>query len=175
MNVFAWDKVDLPEEIKERLTRAPSTMKADNREELMELALGGRGADVFNVEFDVRDRGRVAEAWVVRCRNGIGVNYTEPYMRRRDPECLVVADQDPSDQSRFDRRFGYPFDSLRGEILDWLAGQPLLVVPFRAGGSDLCVGGPGLCYDALLVAPANAAFFAAALADLQGMLPGDAR
>ena len=92
-------------------------------------------------------------------------------MRRRDPECLVVADHNPSDQSRFDQRFGYPFDSLRGEILDWLAGQPLLVVPFRAGGSDLCVGGPGLCHDALLVAPANAAFFAAALADLQGMLP----
>jgi len=29
---------------------------------------------------------------VAQCRNGLAVNYTEPYMRRRDPECSVIGD-----------------------------------------------------------------------------------
>jgi hypothetical protein len=29
------------------------------------------------------------------------VNYTEVYMRRRDPHCLVVADDQPSDKPQF--------------------------------------------------------------------------
>lgn len=84
-------------------------------------------------------------------------------MRRRDPECMVVGDNLPTDKLRFDERFGTPFTSLRSDVLEWLGEQHLLVIPFRPGG-DLGV-------DAILIAPANAAFFAAALGDLQRMIP----
>ncbi|MGH7442080.1 MAG: DUF4914 family protein, partial [bacterium] len=50
--------------------------------------------------------------------------------------------------------------------LDWLKGQDLIVVPFYAGPD-------ALGYGALLVCPRKAGFFAGALADLQGMIPGN--
>lgn len=135
------------------------------RSELLELALGG-STDRFEVAYDIPDRGRVVEAEVVRARNGVAINMPEPYMRRRDPDCMLVADDEPSDKPRFVDRFKVPFDTWRGDILEWLGEQSLVVVPFRAGHRSSN-------YDALLVAPENAAFFAAALADLQGMLGPD--
>jgi hypothetical protein len=93
----------------------------------------------------------------------LGVNYTESYMRRRDPDCMVIADEQPTDKTRFGERFGRPFEAARCDIMAWLAQQQLLLVPFFAGGAELG-------YEALLVAPANAAFFAAGLADLQQMV-----
>ncbi|WP_409968433.1 DUF4914 family protein [Bengtsoniella intestinalis] len=48
---------------------------------------------------------------------------------------------------------------MRKETMDWLSRHDLIVLPFLAGGK----GG----YDALLVCPVNAAFFATGLADLQ--------
>jgi hypothetical protein len=134
-----------------------------DRAQLIEAALGGE-PDRFEVAYDIPRRGRVVEAEVVRARNGVAVNMPEPYMRRRDPDCMVVADQEPSDKPRFADRFGAPFQDWRTEIVAWLTEQSLLVLPFRAGRRESN-------YDALLVAPLNAAFFAAALADLQGMLP----
>ena len=29
---------------------------------------------------------------MTRCKNGLAINYIESYMRRRDPDCLVVAE-----------------------------------------------------------------------------------
>jgi len=136
-----------------------------DRAELIELSLGGV-PDRFEVAYEVPQRGRVVEAEVVRCRNGVAVNMPEPYMRRRDPDCMVVADEEPSDKPRFHDRFGAPFTNWRSDIFAWLAKQSLIVLPFRAGHRESN-------YDALLIAPANAAFFAAALADLQGMLGPD--
>jgi hypothetical protein len=40
--------------------------------------------------YDIPNRGKVVEALVCRVRNGISANYTEPYMRRRDPDCMVI-------------------------------------------------------------------------------------
>ena len=37
-------------------------------------------------------KGRVVEAVACRVKNGISANYLEPYMRRRDPDCMVIAD-----------------------------------------------------------------------------------
>ena len=136
-----------------------------DRAHLIDLALGGV-QDHFQVAYDIPQRGCVVEAEVVRCRNGIAVNMPEPYMRRRDPDCMVVADDEPSDKPRFADRFKVPFDDWRTEILAWLAEQSLIVLPFRAGRRESN-------YDALLIVPANAAFFAASLADLQGMLGPD--
>ena len=137
-----------------------------SRAELIELSLGG-APDRFEVAYDIPHHGRVVEAEVVRVRNGVAVNMPEPYMRRRDPDCMVVADEEPSDKPRFSDRFAVPFQDWRGEIIGWLATQSLIALPFRAGRRESN-------YDALLIVPANAAFFAAALADLQGMLgPGE--
>ncbi|MBN2387416.1 MAG: DUF4914 family protein [Anaerolineales bacterium] len=161
----AWQKLDLPEDLKMALVMAPSVCVPADREQLIRLATGNNGGHEYQVKYTLPDRKEdVLEALVVRCRNGIGVNYAEPYMRRRDPDSMVVADDRPTDKPRFSDMFPYPFTALREEIFDWLTEQDLLVLPFLAGGSDLG-------YDALLVAPANAAFFAVALADLQGMLP----
>ena len=123
------------------------------------------GPTRFEVAYEVPGRGRVVEADVVHCRNGLAVNYTEPYMRRRDPDCMVVADDLPTDKTRFAERFSQPFATLRREIFDWLASQDLVLLAFQSGGMELGAA-------SLLVAPANAAFFVAALANLQTMIPG---
>ena len=155
----------LTPELAALLGRAPKVTTSAKREVLIELALGGTGSDTYDVVYDVPGKGAVTEATVVRCRNGLAVNYPDPKMRRRDPDCMVIADDGPTDKPQFKDRFGIGFDGLRGEILAWLESQELIVLPFRAGGN--LIG-----YDALLVAPANAAFFAAALGDLQGKIPG---
>jgi hypothetical protein len=135
-----------------------------DRQELLDLALGGPGRDTFEVVYDVPENGTVVEATVVRCRNGIAVNYPDITMRRRDPDCMVIADRQPTDKARFEERYGEPFEPLREKIFEWLRQQPLIALPFMAGSAEVA-------YPALLVGPANAAFFAAALADLQGMIP----
>lgn len=155
---------NLPADVQAVLDRSPCVLVPKTREELVELALGGHGASLFEVAYDVPGEGRIVEANVVRCRNGVAVNYTEAYMRRRDPDCMVVGDDRPTDKPRFADRFGNSFESLRASVLEWLANQHLLVIPFHAGGSQLGI-------DAVLIAPANAAFFAVALADLQRMIP----
>ena len=100
----------------------------------------------------------------MRCKNGVAVNYCEPYMRRRDPDCMVVADDRPTDKTPFADRFDVPYAELRRGVLNWLAEQDLVLLPFHAGG-------PRCGYESLLVAPKNAAFFAAGLASLQSMIP----
>lgn len=157
-------RLNLPPEAQTILKAAPSYVLAESREQLAQLALGNTGEDRFEVAYEVAGQGRIVEAEVVRCKNGLAVNYTEAYMRRRDPACMVVADNLPTDKTRFSERFDQPFETLRQEIFDWLALQDLVVLAFRAGGVVPGVGG-------VLIAPVNAAFFAAGLADLQSMIP----
>ncbi len=159
-----WNNLRVPAEVELILAHAPSVLIPESREQLLELALGDQYTERYEVAYEVPGQGRIVEAEVVRCRNGVGVNYAEPYMRRRDPECMVVADERPSDKARYVDRFGGSFDGVRQEIFDWLAQQELVVLPFLAGSE-------ALGYHALLIAPRNAAYFAAGLADLQGMLP----
>src|SRR5690606_11246398 len=70
------------------------------------------------------------------------------------------------DKTRYRDRFGTDFAPVRQETLDWLGTQELVVVPFKAGG--LTHGSPSLA-----VVPANSAFFALALVDLQGWVTFD--
>lgn len=164
-SLSALEKIAIPDDLRAALEKAPAILFPSDRKSLVEMAMGGQ-KDIFDVEYDVAGKDRILEARVVRCKNGLAVNYTEAYMRRRDPDCMVVADDDPSDKTRYSERFEQPFPELKNEVLTWLSHQELMVLPFCAGGTDLG-------YDALLVAPVNAAFFAAALADLQGMIPRD--
>jgi hypothetical protein len=157
--------IRLPDEIAAVLAKAPSWHIPTGRDDLVARALGGDATALqYEVAYDVPGKGRVVEATVSRCRNGLAVNYTEAYMRRRDPDCMIVADDRPTDQTAFADRFSEPFPTVRAQILAWLAKQDLLVMPFWAGD-------PKLGYASLLIAPANAGFFAAGLADLQGMIP----
>ena len=108
----------------------------ESRDELLDLAIPG-GVDLFEVAYDVPGRGRVVEATVARCKNGAAVNYTEPYMRRRDPEAMVIADDGPTDKRRYKERFGEGFDTVRSETFEWLAAQErLIVLPFRSGDNE---------------------------------------
>ena len=162
----AWtlDRLVLPDDVARALAAAPALRFADDRADLATLALGGPGRERHEVRYALPDGRTVLEAEVVRARNGVAVNYAEPYMRRRDPDSMVVGDGGPTDQPRFTDRFDVPFAQLRADVLRWLSGTELLALPFTAGG--------GLDFPALLVCPANAAFFAAALADLQAPVFG---
>jgi hypothetical protein len=153
----------LPDDVSQILVKAPSIFMPETREDLLSLAMGGKTEGTFEVRYDFPGVGEFCEAVVTKCRNGLAVNYTDIYMRRRDPDCMVIADDEPTDKTRFKDRFGGSFEPLREDAMHWLATQKLLLLPFMAGGEDMG-------YPALLIAPQNAAFFAGGLADLQGFV-----
>lgn len=153
----------IPLAVEEILAACPGYTVARNKQDLLALAVRDAVHGVHEVAYDVPGRGRVVEARVCRVKNGIAANYLEPYMRRRDPDCMVIADEKPTDKPRFRDEFGEDFQQLRQETFDWLKMQELALFPFIAGA-------PGKGADALVVAPANAGFFALGLALLQGIL-----
>jgi len=120
----------------------------------------------YIVGYDVPGQGFVSEAEVFQTKNGVAANYFDPYMRRRDPECMVVGDSTATDKPTYEGRFGKPFADLREETLDWLRGQPIACFFFRTGLPDKPL-------NAIAIAPANAGFFALGLAMLQGIVPLD--
>lgn len=154
----------LPEELRAVLAKGKDVIIPETRGELLEIAMGGSNCDYFEVSYDIPGKGRVVEATVARCKNGAVVNYDDIYMRRRDPECMLIADQGDTDKSRYSEKYGTDFSPLRELTFDWLATTDLILMPFTAGIKEM--GSP-----ALLVAPANAGFFAGGLADLQGFIP----
>ncbi|MDX9754299.1 MAG: DUF4914 family protein, partial [bacterium] len=161
-----WQIFNPPTELREILTKCSCVHVAGSDKELFDLALGGSEQNFLEVAYTMPNGDKKVEATVARVRNGIAVNYTEAYMRRRDPDTMLVSDDRPSDKPRFHDRFHQPFDSLRQRTLDWLAEQELAVFAFRTGWDDLGA-------QALAVAPVNAAFFPLGLALLQGLIPLD--
>ena len=159
----ALTKFNLPKEILDVINHE-NILVPENRDQLVRLAIGGQQSGFYEVAYRVPGKGRVVEATVARCKNGVSINFTEPYMRRRDPDCMVIGDDRPTDKETYQQRFGESFSSVRSQTLKWLRQQSLIVMPFMAGGMDYG-------YPALLIAPRNAAFFAAALADLQEFVP----
>ncbi len=159
-----WHKYNPPPEAAEILSRCPGLTIASTTKELVEFACGGPNSNSFEVAYDVPGKGRVVEATVARVRNGVAANYPEAYMRRRDPDCMVIGDSEPTDKDTYQQRFGTSFESLRKETFDWLKGQELAMFGFQAGQA-------GMGMDALVIAPANAGFFALGLAMLQGIIP----
>lgn len=153
-------------DLKELLEKAPSVKVVESVEELFDLACGKLDSDYLEVLYDLPDGRKIVEATVARVRNGIVANYPEPYMRRRDPDSMLIADDKPTDQQRYRDRMGVEFSSLREETLDWLARQDLAVLYFQTGRI-------GLGEDAAAVVPANAAFFTLGLALMQGILAPD--
>jgi len=135
--------------------------------DLIKLATRNVGPDGYHhVAYDVPGKGMVDEVLVCKVKNGISANYLETYMRRRDPDCMVIGDNRPTNKPTFAERYGKPFDDLRKETFEWLMTQELACFPFIAGM-------PGKGKDALAICPANAGFFALGLAMLQGIIPAD--
>lgn len=163
------NKMVLPQHLDDMLKRSGADIIIpQSKSELFELALGGSENNTWDVNYDVNGK-TIREAYVIRCKNGIVVNYDDISMRRRDPNSMVIADDLPTDKPTYLSRFGTSFDETRTETLDWLKKQDKLVVlPFWSGNHDMDLG-----YPSLAIIPANAAFFAAALADLQGFIPAN--
>ena len=161
MNVL-FERFTLPDELREVIYNSPSVIIPTSKEVLFELIFGNEHTDKIEVIYDVQGRS-VKEAEVVRCRNGAAVNFPEDYMRRRDPDSMRIADDLPTDKPRFEDVYGYDFSELRRATLSWLTHQELILVPFKAGGYDYG-------YDAILICPRNAAFFAFAMAQLQAFV-----
>lgn len=158
-----WKDVTYPPDIKKLFETAPKVTFAENTSQLIDLACGGKDSQYFEVAYDVPGHGKVIEAIVARVRNGVCVNYTDPYMRRRDPDCLVIGDEEPSDKPRFRNIFHDDFSTLRQQTLEWLSKQELACFFFTAGQV-------GMGIDTLAIVPANAGFFALGLAMLQGII-----
>lgn len=164
MNKRSIDKLVLPVELREIIESGADYIIPKDRNHLLSLALGTEENEVFEVAYNVPGKGEVIEASIVKCKNGAVVNYMDMYMRRRDPDCMVVADDGLTDKPKYKDIYGENFKPLRDLTFEWLKQQKLIILPFMAGGRELG-------YPALLVAPANAGFFAAGLADLQGFIP----
>lgn len=165
MNVLLEEFV-LPPDLEKILDNSPSIIIPKTEEMLYGLIFGNNGTNTNQVDVCYRVNGElVKEAVVSRCKNGAAVNFTEDYMRRRDPDCMRIGDDLPTDKPRFKDVYGYDFEKLKIETYKWLARQELILVPFMAGGKEYG-------YEALLVCPRNAAFFAFALSQLQSFVSG---
>ena len=172
----SWAELDLPAHVHEVLSAAPLVQTPENRKQLLDWALGratgttdwrlGNRNDhgVYEVVFQAEGMERMVEAVITKARNGLAINFPDPKMRRRDPDAMVIGDSLATDKPTYEQRFGEPFNKTRQQTLDWLKTQELVAMPFYAGAD-------ALGYGSLLILPRQAAFFAAALADLQGMIP----
>ncbi len=156
-------KIKLPKDIRTLLNECPNYMVADNIEQLVELSYKDSDQSGWHsVGYDV-DGEEIEEARVCKVRNGVAANFVEPYMRRRDPDCMYIADELPTDKVRFEDKFNCKFSKIRQETFDWLKKQDLCIFFFNAGPDELGM-------NACAVAPVNAAFFALGLAMLQGII-----
>ncbi len=159
-----FERIVVPEHVREILKSARSCRFIGERSSLLDIALGNPTNTKYEVGYEV-DGKFVPEVNVARCKNGFAVNYLEEYMRRRDPECMLIGDEKPTDKTRFEQRQGSKFSSLREETFKWLEQQDLIVTAFTLGAFE-----EHESYGGLLIAPDNAGFFIAGLADLQGII-----
>ena len=136
------------------------------KQELYDMVFGTGRSGKYDVVYDVPGQGVITEATVVRAKNGVVVNYVEDYMRRRDPDCMRIGDDKPTDKPRFSDVYGFPFADMKKETLEWLKSQELIFMPFNSGGN---IYG----YGSMLICPRNAAFFAFAMAHLQGFVSAE--
>ncbi len=156
----------LPENISSLLQTCKQLSVFDTTQDLANAACNGKENDEFEVKYDIPGEGSYTEATVHRVRNGISANYSEAYMRRRDPDTMVIADDRPSDKRRFSDKYGYSFSSLQEETFAWMKEQELSIFFYFAGRAG--IGSLGVA-----VVPSNAAFFAMGLSMLQEIVPVD--
>lgn len=156
--------IAIPANIKELLSECKSLSVFNSTEKLAIASTDGKAE--FEVKYDVPGKGEYTEAIVQRVKNGVSANYTEPYMRRRDPGTMAIADELPTDKPHFKDKYGYEFSKIQEETFEWMKKQDLAVFFYFAG--RMGIGSLGLA-----IAPANAAFFAMGLSMLQEIIPTD--
>ncbi len=157
-------KIALPDDVYVLLNSCKSYKIYNTVSELAIAAVGGEDKTSYEVKYDVPAKGEYTEVVVHKVANGISANYTDTYMRRRDPDTMAIADDLPSDKIHFKEKFGYEFDSLKAATFQWMKEQELAVFIYFAGNKGIGVGG-------IAIAPANAGFFAMGLAMLQSIVP----
>ncbi|MBN2699486.1 MAG: DUF4914 family protein [Bacteroidales bacterium] len=157
-------KIRLPVKTHTLLKGCKSFTNYNTVRQLSVAAVGGEEQNYFEVKYQLPGKGEIVEAVVHRVNNGISANYPEPYMRRRDPETMAVADELPTDKVRFADRFGYAFEQLEEETLAWMKEQELSTFFYFAGREGIGLGG-------MAIVPSNAGFFAMGLAMLQKIIP----
>jgi hypothetical protein len=159
-------KIVLPDDVLILLKSCKKFTVFNTVEQLAVAAVGGVENETFEVKFNIPEIGEFTEAIVHWVTNGISANFTEPYMRRRDPDTMAIADELPTDKDRFKEKYGYEFQSLKSETLQWLKKQDLSVFFYFAGNGKIGVSG-------IAIVPANSGFFAMGLSMLQRMIPFD--
>lgn len=163
-NILEEKKINLPSNISDVLKNCKSLSVFNTTEELAVAATNGKENNEYLVKYDIPGKGEYTEAVVHRVKNGISANYTEPYMRRRDPETMSVADEHPTDKKLFTEKYGFEFSTLQENTYEWLKTQDLACFFYFAGREK--IGSTGIA-----IAPANAAFFALGLSMLQQIVP----
>jgi len=156
--------ISLPENAKNLLNSCKGFTVFNSTEELAKAST--QGGVEFEVKYEIPGKGEYVEAIVHQVKNGVSVNYTEPYMRRRDPGTMAIADELSTDKVRFKDKYGYEFSKIQEETFEWMQAQDLAVFFYFAGRFD--IGSWGIA-----IAPANAAFFAMGLSMLQKITPVD--
>ena len=156
----------LPGEVVRLAGGTPRNLFFNSSAEILESSIPGKDKLSYEVRYDIPGRGEVTEVTLHRVTNGLSANYTEPYMRRRDPETMLIGDSKPTDKRRFEEVYGYPFTQLRSETLGWLEGQDLGIFLCFAGNWPIGAGG-------IVITPLNASFFAFGLSLLQRIIPLD--
>lgn len=151
-------KIEIPGNVASVLEECKSFTVFNSTEELAVAAT--QGETQFEVSYEIPGKGEYVEAVVQRVKNGISANYTEAYMRRRDPGTMAIADDLPTDKPRFKDKYGYDFSELKEETFEWMKKQDLAIFFYFAGRAG--IGSLGLA-----IAPANAGFFAMGLSMLQ--------
>lgn len=164
INLLEDKNIILPDNVKDLILGCRSFTIFNTTEELAVAATEGKAE--FEVKYDVPGQGEYTEAVVQRVKNGISANYTEAYMRRRDPGTMAIADNLQTDKTRFKDKYGYEFSELQNETFDWMKECDLAGFFYFAG--RMGIGSLGMA-----IAPANAGFFAMGLSMLQDILPVD--
>lgn len=158
--------IQLPDNVEDVLRSCKSFTCFNSTDELADASTNGKENKEFAVSYDVEGNGEIVEAIVHRVKNGISVNYTEPYMRRRDPGTMSIGDDKPTGKKRFIDKYGYPFADIQKETFEWLKERDLAVFFYFAGRKG--IGSVGMA-----IAPANAGFFAMGLSMLQEIVAVD--
>lgn len=152
----------LPQDLIELIGKAKSVLVAKTIEDLYGFALA-KDKDEQSVSYEVKGKRLVQEVLVHRVKNGIAANYCETYMRRRDPDSMLIGDDSPTDKVRYKDVYKKDFTELRQDTFDWLQEQDILIFAFMAGHSEYGI-------PSFVIAPANAGFFAFGLGLLQGII-----
>lgn len=155
--------VILPDNVLSIIEAAPKAVFFNSSDEIFRQSLGGGEIKSYNVNYTIPGKGEVTEVILHRVSNGISANYPDPYMRRRDPDTMLIGDRMPTDKKRFTEVFNYDFNTLRGETLEWLMGQEVGIFICFAGNYPVGAGG-------VVVTPLNASFFAFGLSLLQKIM-----